>query len=79
MGIKEGELQAKDMHNTVNKITAEISQILRKRCQFRFRRPPGQQTDMTKIETFHNILLLKQLSQRQRKNIEGCKRKNNNL
>jgi hypothetical protein len=30
---------------------------LRKRCPFRFRKPPGHLRDMTKIETLHGILV----------------------
>jgi hypothetical protein len=57
-----------------------ISQISRKFYSFRFRKPPEQQTDLTKIENPHGILSLKQQAQKQRKNIEGCKReKANNL
>jgi hypothetical protein len=50
MGIKEEEVKAKGIHNIYNKILAKISQISSKRCPFRYRKPPGQQTDMTKIE-----------------------------
>jgi hypothetical protein len=58
MNNTEGEeVQAIGMHNTFNKITAE------KNCSFRYRKPPGHQTDLTKIEPFHGILLLKQLAQ----------------
>jgi hypothetical protein len=37
---------------------------LRKRFPFRYRKPPGHQKDMTKIEPLCGILLLKQLAQR---------------
>jgi hypothetical protein len=51
MGIEEGEeVQAKGTCNIFNKIITEISQILRKFCPFRYRKPPGHQTDLTKIE-----------------------------
>jgi hypothetical protein len=40
---------------------------MRKRCPFRYRKPPGHQRDMTKMETLHSILKLKQLTQRTRK------------
>jgi hypothetical protein len=39
------------------------------------RTPPGHQTDMTKTEPLHGILSLKQLAQKQGKNMEACKRK----
>jgi hypothetical protein len=32
----------------------------RENCPFRYRKPPGHQTDLTKIELPHNILSLKQ-------------------
>jgi hypothetical protein len=43
--------------------------------------PPGHQTELTKIETLHGILSLKQHAQRtEEKNIEGYNRgKANNL
>jgi hypothetical protein len=57
MGIEEGEeVQAKGIHNIFNK---KISQIYRKVCPFRYRKPPGHQTNVTKIELHHGILLLK--------------------
>jgi hypothetical protein len=59
---KEGEkVQVKVIHNIFNN---KISQILRKRCPFRYRKPPRHQTDMTKIEPLHGVLLLKQQTQR---------------
>jgi chromosome segregation ATPase len=49
--IEEGEeVQAKAICNIFNKIIKKISQILRKFCPFRYRKPPGHQTDFTKIE-----------------------------
>jgi hypothetical protein len=54
MGTEEGEEeQAKGIHNIFNKIS-----------QFRYRKPPGHQTDLTKIELPHNIVSLKQEAQR---------------
>jgi hypothetical protein len=60
MGIEEEEVQAKGIYNIFNKIITENFQILRKFCQFRYKRPPGHQTDLTKIELPHSILSLKQ-------------------
>jgi hypothetical protein len=37
---------------------------LRKLCPFRYRKPPEHQTDLTKIETPHDILSLKQQAQK---------------
>jgi hypothetical protein len=42
MGIKEGEeVQANEICNIFNKIIQKISQILRKSCPFRYRKPVG--------------------------------------
>jgi phosphatidate phosphatase PAH1 len=61
MGIEEGEeVQAKGICNIFNKITTEIFQIYRKLCSFRYRKPPGHQTDLTKIELPHDTLSLEQ-------------------
>jgi hypothetical protein len=63
--IEEGEeVQAKGIHNIFNKIVTENFPICRKFCPFRYRKPPGHQTDLTKIELPHNILSLKQQAQR---------------
>jgi hypothetical protein len=56
MGIKEEEVQTKGIHNIVNKIITENFPNLRKGCPFRYRKPPGHQTDMTKIEPLHIIV-----------------------
>jgi hypothetical protein len=63
MGFEEEEVQAKGISNIFNKIITKISQIPRKFCPFRYRKPPGHQTDLTKIEHPHNILSLKQQAQ----------------
>jgi hypothetical protein len=42
-------------------------------CPFRYRKLPGHQGDLAKIELPHNILSLKQEAQRIQKNIDGCK------
>jgi hypothetical protein len=68
MVIKKGEeVQTKGIHNIFNKIIAENFPNLKKELPFRYRKPPGHQTDMIKIEPFHNILSLKQLAQRTKK------------
>jgi hypothetical protein len=65
MGIEEGkEVQAKGIHNIFNKIMTENFQIWRKLCQFRYRKPPEHQTDLTKVELLHDILSLKEQVQR---------------
>jgi hypothetical protein len=57
MGTEEGEeVQVKSIRNIFNKIIAKLSQMSRKRCPFRYRKPPKHQTDMTKIEPIHDIL-----------------------
>jgi chromosome segregation ATPase len=56
MGIEEEEVQTKGLCNIFNKIKTEISQILKKSCPFRYRKPPGHQTDLTKIEPPHSVL-----------------------
>jgi hypothetical protein len=58
MGIEEGkDVQAKGICNIFNKIITENFPILRQFCPFSYRKPPGHQTDMTKIEPPHGILL----------------------
>jgi hypothetical protein len=65
MGIEEGEeVQEKGMCNIVNKIITKISQIQRKLCPYRYRKPSELQTDLTKINLPHDILSLKQQVQR---------------
>jgi chromosome segregation ATPase len=60
MGIEEGEeVQAKEIDNIFNKIITEKSPNLEKLCPFRYRKPPGHQTDLTKIELPYNTLSLK--------------------
>jgi hypothetical protein len=68
MGINKGDkMQAKGICNIFNKIIVENLQNLKKRCPFRYRKPLEDQTDMTKIEPLHSILLLKHLAQSTRK------------
>jgi hypothetical protein len=65
MGIEEGvEVQAKGMCNIVNKIITENFPIYRKLCPFGYRKPPGHQTDLTKIELYQGMLSIKQQAQR---------------
>jgi hypothetical protein len=60
MGIEEGEeVQAKGIHNIFNKIITENFPNLRKFFPFRYRKLPGRQIDMTKIEHPHSTLSLK--------------------
>jgi hypothetical protein len=68
MSIEEGEeVQTKGIHNIFNKIITENFPNLEKLCPFRYRKSPGNQTDLTKIELPHNILSLKQQAQRTNK------------
>jgi hypothetical protein len=62
MGIEEGEeVQAKGMHNILNKIITENFPNLEKTMPIQV--PPGHQTDLTKIQLLNNILSLKQQAQ----------------
>jgi hypothetical protein len=64
MGIKEGEeVPGKGIGNIINKTIAYNPQILRKSCLFRYRKPPGHQAALTKIEPLHGLLLLKLLTE----------------
>jgi hypothetical protein len=57
MGIEEAEeVQAKGIHKIFNKIITENFPNLLNFCPFRYRKPPGHQTDLTKIELPHSIL-----------------------
>jgi chromosome segregation ATPase len=61
MGIEESEeVQAKGICNIFNKIIKKISQIYRKLCPFKYKKPPGHQIDLIKVELPHDILSLKQ-------------------
>jgi hypothetical protein len=67
MGIEEEEeVQVKGIGKIVNKII-KISQILRKFCPFRHRKPSEHQTDLPKLEPPHKKLSLKQQAQRREK------------
>jgi hypothetical protein len=68
MGIEEGEeVQAKGIYKIFKKTITKIFKISRKFCTFRYRKPPGHQADLTKIEPPHGILSLKQQAQRTEK------------
>jgi hypothetical protein len=60
MGIDEREVQAKGICNIFFKIITENFPYPENAMLIRYRKPPGHQTDMTKIELPHNILSLKQ-------------------
>jgi hypothetical protein len=65
MGIEEGkEVQEKGIFNLLNKIIMDNFQNLKKTMPIQYRKPPGHQTDLTKIEVPHDILSLKQQAQR---------------
>jgi hypothetical protein len=60
VGIEEEEeVQAKGICNIFNKIITENFPNLKKVLPIN-RKPPGPQTDLTKIEPSHSILSLKQ-------------------
>jgi hypothetical protein len=61
---KGGEVQAKGIHKIFSKIITENFPNLKKIMHIRDRKPPGHQTDLTKIELPHDILSLKQQAQR---------------
>jgi hypothetical protein len=68
MDIEEGdEVKAKGICNIFNKIITENFPNLEKIMPFRYRKPQGHQTDLTKIELPHDILSLKQQAQRTEK------------
>jgi chromosome segregation ATPase len=57
IGIEEGkEVQAKAIHNIFNKIITENFPNLEKAMPIQVQKPPGHQTDFTKIELPHDIL-----------------------
>jgi chromosome segregation ATPase len=57
MVFEEGEeVQAKGICNIFNKTITENFPNLEKTMQFRHKKPPGHQTDLTKIELPHDIL-----------------------
>jgi hypothetical protein len=75
MGIEEGEeVQTKGICNIFNKIITENFPNLKKVFPFRCRKPPGHQTDLTKIEPPYCILPLKQ-AQRTEKELKAVKEK----
>jgi hypothetical protein len=55
-------------HTEYFKLLLSVFENLRKfpksECPFRYRKPPGHQTDLTKIQLLHDILSLKQQAQR---------------
>jgi hypothetical protein len=65
MGIEEGEqVQAKGIHNIVNKIMTENFPNLEKTMPIQVQEASRTQTDLTKIELPHDILSLKQQAQK---------------
>jgi hypothetical protein len=70
MGIEEGEeLQAKAIHNICNKIIKKFPKYQESFAHSGTGRPPGHQTDLTKIEPPHSILSLKTISTENRERI----------
>jgi hypothetical protein len=69
MGIEEGEeVQAKGIHNIFNKITENFPSV-EKTMPSRYRKPSEHQTDLSKIEIPHDILLLKQQAQKMERSL----------
>jgi hypothetical protein len=67
MGIEEAEqVQTKGICDIFNKILAKIFQNLKKELSIQVQEP-GHQAGLTKIETPHSILSLKQQAQRKEK------------
>jgi hypothetical protein len=65
MGIEEGEeVQAKGIYNIFNKIIIINFPNLDKTMPIEVQEAFRHQTDLTKIELLHNMLSLKQQSQR---------------
>jgi hypothetical protein len=61
MGIEEREkVQAKGIHNIFNKIITENFPKLEKAMPIQVQEASGHQTNLTKIELSHNILLKQQ-------------------
>jgi hypothetical protein len=56
MGMEGEEVQAKRKQNIFNKIVTEIFTNLQKVFLFRYRKPQGHQTDLSKIETPQHII-----------------------
>jgi hypothetical protein len=57
MAIEGKEVHTKSIGNIFFKrLQHKTSQIWRKRCLFRYKRPLELQTDTTRIETLHSIL-----------------------
>jgi hypothetical protein len=64
MGIEEGEqVQAKGIHNIVNKIMTENFPNLEKTMPIQVQEASRTPNNLTKIEPSHDILLLKQQAQ----------------
>jgi hypothetical protein len=57
-------VQAKGMHNIFNEIITENFPNLEKSMPIQVQEAPEHQTDLTKIELLHDILLLRQIAQR---------------
>jgi hypothetical protein len=66
MVIEAEKVQVKGIDNVLNKIIAETFPSHEKEL-FRYSKPPGHQTDLTKIESLHSIFSVKQLAQRMEK------------
>jgi hypothetical protein len=56
LGTEGEEDQTEGMCNVFNKIITGNFPNLEKVMPFRYRKPPGHQTDLTKIESPHDIL-----------------------
>jgi hypothetical protein len=79
MGIKEEEVQAKEIHNIFNKIIAKNFPNIKKELIIQGQEAYRTPNRLDQNRTSHGILSLKRLAQKQRRNIEVCKREKNNI
>jgi hypothetical protein len=66
-------VQAKGIHNTINKRITENFPNLQKTMPFQVQEVSSKPKELTKIELHHNILSLKQQAKRIEKEYQECK------
>jgi hypothetical protein len=66
-------VQAKGIHNIINKRITENFPHLQKTMPFQVHEVSSKPKDLTKIELHHNILSLKQQAKRIEKEYQECK------
>jgi hypothetical protein len=80
MGIKEGEkVQVKWICNILNKIIADNFPNLEKELSIQVQEAPGHQTDLIKIETSLQHIIIKTTSTEDRKRILKAVRENKQI